>query len=322
MATSGTVATTTIDTAAVIEHAFRRAKIPPTQQTPETVLIARENLYLILLNLSNGGLNLWAVEKSFMGLRAGQAEYETPAGTLDILNVIYSTPTLEDVTFVAIAEGGEATIDSAAIIRVGFQLSAAFTGEVQLKSSGTLLATLSSTTYAADTYYWADLPVITTGTVFTIEAAAAPYPAVTDIKLVSQVVDLPLSIWNRDTWAALNNKQKQGRPSTNYFFEKKLTPNLTLWPVPNNDDDHLMIYRHRQSQDVGTLIQQIEVPQRWLDGIIWLLAAKIGFELPSVDPAHLQLLTQMADKMEFEAERAETDGAPIYITPGIGVYTR
>jgi len=321
MTTSGTVATTIIDTAAMVEHAFRRAKIPPAQQTPETIQIAHENLYFILLNLSNRGLNLWAVEKGFMGLRSGQAEYTTPAGTLDVLNVVYSTPTLETVTFSAIAAGGQATISSAAIIRLGFKLSAAFTGDIQFKSNGTLLTTLATATYAADTYYWADLPVITTGTVFTVESAA-PYPSVSDIKCVSQVYDLPLSIWNRDTWAALNNKQKQAHPATNYFFEKKLTPTITLWPVPDNDNDHLMIYRQRQPQDVGTLIQQVEVPQRWYDGLIWLLAAKIGFELPSVDPTHLQLLIQMADKMEFEAEQSETDGAPIYITPGIGVYTR
>lgn len=322
MATSGTVATTVIDTAALIEHAFRRAKVPPSQQTPETVQIARENLYFILLNLSNRGLNLWAVEKSFIGLIAGKATYDTPAGTLDVLNVVYSTPTLATVTFAAIAAGGQATISSTTIVRVGFKFSSAFSGDIQVKSSGTLLTTLPTYAYAADQYYWADLPTITTGTVFTVETAAAPYPAVSDIKLVSQLYDLPLSIWNRDTWAALNNKQKQGHPSTNYFFEKKLTPTLTLWPVPDNANDHLMIYRQRQPQDVGTLIQQVEVPQRWYDGIVWLLSAKIGFELPSVPTEHLTLLTQMADKMEFEAEQSETDGAPIYITPGIGAYTK
>jgi len=322
MSTSGTVATTVIDTAAMIEHAFRRAKVPPAQQTPETVQIARENLYFILLNLSNRGLNLWAVEKAFIGLTAGQATYDTPAGTLDVLNVVYSTPTLETVSFSTIATGGQAAISSAAIIRVGLKFSVAFSGDIQVKSSGTLLTALPTYAYSAGQYYWADLPVTTTGTVFTVESAAAPYPAVSDIKLVSQVYDLPLSIWNRDTWAALNNKQKQAHPSTNYFFEKKLTPTLTLWPVPDNANDHLMIYRQRQPQDVGTLIQQVEVPQRWYDGIIWLLSAKIGFELPSVDPAHLQLLIQMADKMEFEAEQQETDGAPIYISPGISCYTK
>lgn len=322
MATSGTVATTTIDTAALIEHAFRRAKVKPSAQTPETVQIAKECLYFILLNLSNRGLNLWAVEKAFMGLRSGQATYTTPAGTLDVLNVIYATPTLETVTFSAIAEGGQADIASATLIRIGFKLSTAFTGDIQFKSSGTLLTTLDTTTYAADTYYWADLPVATTGTLFTVGSAAATYPVVSDIKCASRSSDLPLSIWNRDSWAAMSNKAQTGHPSTNYFFEKKLTPVITLWPVPDNDDNHLLIYRHRQPQDVGTLLDQVEVPQRWYDGVVWLLSAKIGFELPEVEPTHLQLLVQMADKMEFEAEQSETDGAPIYITPGIGVYTR
>lgn len=94
MSTSGTVATTIIDSAAMIEHAFRRAKVPPAQQTPETVQIARENLYFILLNLSNRGLNLWAVEKKLLSLQPYKATYETAAGTLDVLNVVLSTPTL------------------------------------------------------------------------------------------------------------------------------------------------------------------------------------------------------------------------------------
>ena len=46
------------------------------------------------------------------------------------------------------------------------------------------------------------------------------------------------------------------------------------------------------------------------------------FELPNVDPTTVQIVVQMADKQVFEAEQSETDGAPIYLTPGIGVYSR
>jgi hypothetical protein len=73
---------------------------------------------------------------------------------------------------------------------------------------------------------------------------------------------------------------------------------------------------------VGTLIQTLECPQRWLDGIIWLLAAKLAFELPTVDMALVTMLQQMADKQEFEMEQSETDGAPMYIQPGISCYSR
>lgn len=326
MATSGTVATTTIDTSAFIEHALRRCKVLPSAQTPETVLIAKQCLYMLMLNLGNRGLNLWAVEKAFIGLRQGQATYTTQAGTLDVLNVVYSQPTLVSSVFAATAEGGKATITATNVVRVGFSLSAAFTGTLLIKSSDdviyTTLTTLPSATYAAGTDYWADLPVATSAPYFKVESAATPYPVVDNIKLAGSVYDLPCTAWNRDTYAVMNNKNQQGRPSTSYFFEKKLTPTITLWPVPNNDDDHIMIYRHRQPQDVGTLTEQLELPQRWLDGFIWLLAARLCFEIPTVDANTAQLVVQMADKQVFEAEQSETDGAPIYITPGIGVYSR
>ena len=324
MTTSGTVASTIIDTAALIEHAFRRCRVLPSAQTPETVQIAKENLYFLLLNMSNRGLNLWAVEKAFIGLVAGQALYVTQPGTLDVLNVIYTQPTLSASTFAATANGGKATQTATTVLRIGFKFSAAYTGTLTLSSSSdditySVFSTLSSDTYAAGIYYWVDIPVATSAIYFKVEGTTAP---VSDIVLATVVYDIPCTQWNRDTYAAINAKNQQGRPSTSYFFEKKLTPTLTMWPVPNNSTDHLTIYRHRQPQDVGSLTQTLEIPQRWLDGVIWLLAAKIGFELPGVDPQLLTLLTQMAQQQEFEAEGAESDGAPIFLNPGIRAYSR
>lgn len=328
MATSGTVATTTIDTAALLEHGIRRCKLIPSAQTPESIQVATNCLKMLCLNLSNRGLNLWAVEKAFMGLSTGKPTYTTPDGTIDVLNVVYTQPTLVTVAFSAITAGGKATLTTSTTIqRIGFKLSAAFTGQLLLSSSPddatyTVQSTLAPYTYVAGQYYWADLPTATAGLYFKVTSAAAPYPVVSDIQLASALYDLPVTIWNRDTYAAQNNKNQQGRPSTNYFFEKKLTPQITLWPVPNNSTDHLTIFRHRQVQDVGTLIQQLEIPERWLDGIIWLLAARLCFELPGVEDARIQLVMQMAQQQVFEAEGAEGDGSPIFLAPNIAVYTR
>lgn len=327
MATSGTVATTVIDTSAVMEHAFRRCKVLPSAQTPETVLIAKECLYMLLLNLGNRGLNLWAVEKAFIGLHQGQAAYETQTGTLDVLNVIYSQNTLVSATFSAQATGGLASFTTANVLRVGFSVSASFTGALVISTSAdgvtyTAQTTLPSATYTPGEDYWVDLPKIESIGHILVESASAPYPVIDGMKVSGAVYDLPCTQWNRDTYAVINNKTQQGRPSTSYFFEKKLIPTITLWPVPNNDNDCLMIYRHRQPQDVGTLTQQLEIPQRWLDGFIWLLAARLCFELPAVPDTVINIVVQMADKQVFEAEQSETDGAPLYLTPGIGVYSR
>lgn len=315
MATSGTIATTIINTAAVIEHALLRVKVPPEAQTPEIVKRASEDLYMLLLNLSNAGLNLWCVDKGFIGLAQGQAVYNMPAGTLDVLNVIHSQPTIATSVFAAITNGGQATVTSSTVIRIGWKLSSSYVGTVSVNGA----VTLASQSYLSGVWYYADLPTATTGTAFTVTGASMP---VSDIRVITDLYDLPVTVWNRDTYSAINNKSKQAHPATNYFWEKKIVPTLTLWPVPDADTNHLTIYRHRQVQDIGTLTQQLEIPARWYEGIVWQLAARLGFELPGVDPQHLQLVLQMTDKYLFEAEASESDGAPIYLTPGIGVYTR
>jgi len=328
MATSGTVAATTIDTSAVIEHAFRRCKVLPSAQTPETVLIAKECLYMLLLNISNRGLSLWCVEKEFIGLQAGVKLYVTAPGTLDVLNVVYSQPQISTSSFTTIATGGVATLSApASNVRLGVQFSAPYTGVLSLSRSldGVTFTADSSSpraTYAPGTTYWFELSDATPALAYKVESSAAPYPSISSVVAAASVYDLPMTQWNRDTYAAMNAKDQQSRPSTSYFYEKKLTPELTLWPVPNNSVDHLTLYRHRQPQDVGSLSQTLEIPQRWLDGFIWLLAARLCFELPSVDPQVATLVLGMADKQELEMEQSETDGAPMYLTPAIGSYTR
>lgn len=314
MATSGTVAKTVIDTSTLLEHAFRRVKVAPSAQTPETVEIAKNCLYMLLLNLSNRGLNLWCVDKIYFGLKTGQATYELPPGTLDIISIAHSTPTLATGTFSALGNGGQITLDTAETgIRVGVKLSAAFSGVLTVAGVAQQVYD-----YSADQYYWFELPVATSQTVYAVTGT----PLVSDVQVATKSYDLPLTSWNRDTYTAINSKFQQGHPSTNFFFEKKLSPQVTLWPVPDSDLNHLLLFVHRQAQDVGTLIQQVEIPPRWLDGIIWLLADRLGYELPNVDPAVAQRVEQKAQQQTFEAELSETDGAPIFLQPNIGVYTR
>jgi hypothetical protein len=212
MATSGTVATTTIDTASILDHAFRRCKVLPSAQTPETTLIAKECLYMIMLNLANRGLNLWAVDKGYMGIVAGQAKYTMPAGSLDVLNVIYTQPTLATSTFAATATGGTATITTATVVRVGFKLAAAYTGTITVASSTdnvtfTTDSTIPSTTYATGQYYWVDMVTATSAAYFRVQGTSAS-AVMSDVIVATSLYDLPVTIWNRDTYSALNNNTR------------------------------------------------------------------------------------------------------------------
>lgn len=328
MATSGTIATTVIDTAKLLEHATRRVGLASAIQTPELVEAAQESLYLFLLSLSNHGLNLWCVEKVLLGLGSGQATYALPAGTLDLASdPAYSQPTRVTGTDSSTATSFTTQLASATrVYRVGIKLSAATTTNtltLQHSPDGvawTTALTESRTDWSTGTWYWYDLDPSAEDLYFRANFTSAITAG--EFYLASAINDLPLSQWNRDTYIALNNKSAMGSPATCYLFEKRITPQITLWPVPNNNYDHLSVWRHRQIEDIGTLTQQVEVPQRWLEGVIWHAAVRIGSELPGVDPKRLDFAVKMADKYTFEAEWEETDGSRTNFDPGIGVYTR
>lgn len=325
MATSGTIATTTINTATLIEHSLLRARVPLSSQSPEIIQKAQENLYFLLLGMSNNGLNLWCVDKGFIGLNEGQATYSLPKGTLDVLNVVHSQPTIASSTFSAITNGGKAqSSNSPSIVRIGWQFNAAYTGTLTISHSAddvtyTQVLSIASDTYSAGQWYYADLPAAINGSFVTLTGTAAPVSA---ISLIVTSYDMPVSQWNRDTWAVMNNKDRKSHPATNYFFEKKIVSQITLWPVPDSSLNYIMFYRHRQIQDVGSLTQELEIPARWMEGIIWQLAMRIVFEMPEADTNLIQLISTMADKHEFEAELGETDGSTISISPGIRGYSR
>ena len=132
--------------------------------------------------------------------------------------------------------------------------------------------------------------------------------------------DWPMTQFNRDEYTTQPNKQFSGPISTNYYYDKTIAPTITLWPVSNSGYSHLSIWRHRFVQDVGTLTQEIEVPQMWMESIIWLLASRLVYELPNVDPARRKEVIEASAVFLGEAELGETDNAPVFFVPGIGVY--
>jgi hypothetical protein len=99
---------------------------------------------------------------------------------------------------------------------------------------------------------------------------------------------------------------------------------MYIWPVPNEAQalGQVVTYVKRYIMDVGSLTQEIEVPQRWYEAIVYQLAARLAEELPQVDPSMLPVLDQKAMRALNEAEIEERDNSPIYFTPNIAVYTR
>jgi hypothetical protein len=289
-------------------------------------MIAAENLYLLLTALAAQGLNLWCIQSDLIGLTDGKATYDTISGTVDVLNVTYCNPSRVTGTDTITATSISTELESSTTVqRIGLKFSSIVASDlltIETSQDGVTWVTLLTDTrsnWTTETWYWFAIDPQHTALHF---RASTNYASITEEFYLARVIsDLPVVQWSRDTWAVIPNKAQKGRPVTNYYLERLLTPRLTLWPVPNNDYDHLQVFVQRQIQDVGSLTQHLEVPERWLDPVIWLLAERLAFELPEVEASLIPLLTARAQQALAAVSIGETDGAPITLTPSIRVYT-
>jgi hypothetical protein len=78
----------------------------------------------------------------------------------------------------------------------------------------------------------------------------------------------------------------------------------------------------RQIQDVGSLTNELEIPQRWLGAVTDMLAARNAFSLPGID-AGLRTELQNRAMMSYKTAGAEErDNSPLKFSMGFGCYTK
>ena len=331
MATSGTVSTTQFTTRQVIDHAFRRCRLGAQQITSEMIDVANDQLYLILSNLANRGVQLWCIEKLIMPLYEGNGAVTLPLGTVDVLTTnlrtlqeVTGTETTSSTTVTMVVSGGT-TLTTVGILwsaaAVPFVVEQSVTG-----STWTSVPTEESTTAPTQTagqWLWVDFNATTTNNYFRVRATSGTLSA-TDVYFGNTPTEIPIARLNRDDYTALPNKFFLGRP-LQFWFDRQLNqPIMHLWPVPNAaaTTQQIVLWRHRYIQDVGTMVQELDVPQRWFDAIVAMLASKLAEETPEVDMQLMPILEAKADKALAEAENEERDNSPIYWAPLISSYTR
>lgn len=127
---------------------------------------------------------------------------------------------------------------------------------------------------------------------------------------------LPIS---RTEYASYPNKQQQGFPTT-YWFDRLLSPTVTLWPVPDGNEVSFSYYRVRQIQDSNlTSGQQVEIPYYFLEAFAYGLAQRLAMIWV---PEKVPLLKPLADEAYDLAARQNVETAQQYISPMISSYFR
>lgn len=329
MAVSGTVSTTVFNTRKVIDHAFRKCRLPPEGVGGEQMTAAQETLYLILSMLANRGLQLWCIEKLILPLYINEAAVPVGNGIVDLLNTNYrtmqyltpasETAAVDRVTFVF------STTEIVTTVGINW-LGASAAFNLQISTDGVVWETVKSVSnpnLTAGEWIWVDIDGSLATQYFRVLAPGGLLDQ--DTVLVGNTPnEIVMARLNRDSYSNLPNKTFTGKP-LQFWLDRTLNePVMYIWPVPNESQalGQVVTYVKRYIMDVGSLTEEIEIPQRWFEAIVYQLAARLAEELPQVDPSMLPVLDQKAMRSLNEAEMEERDNSPIYFTPNIAVYTR
>ena len=135
----------------------------------------------------------------------------------------------------------------------------------------------------------------------------------------SQPIDRLILPISRTEYASYPNKEQQGFTTT-YWFDRLLSPTVTLWPVPDGTTTSLKYYRVRQIQDANlTNNQNVEIPYLWLEAFAYGLAQRLATIWA---PDKIALLKPMADEAYAIAAAQNVETAQQYISPIISGYFR
>lgn len=328
MAYSNTVSRTVFNTRKVIENSIRRCKVPAEQISAEYVDIANDQLYLILGDLANQGAPLWCIEKVILPFYDGVGDVSLATETVDILNSNFrqlqtvSGTSATTATTYTVDYGGATFVTTVGILWAALALPVA----LERSEDGITWTTVQTETPSAGAgeWTWFDLDSSVATQFFRVRATTGTLNF-TQIYTGNTPTEIPLARMNRDDYTNLPNKSFQSNRPLQYWFDRQIpNPIMHLWPVPNAAAEtcQIVLWRHRYIMDVGTMTQEIEVPQRWYEAIVSLLAAKMAMEMIEVDPQMIPMLDAKASQALYTAQAEERDNSPMMIAPNISMYTR
>jgi hypothetical protein len=173
-------------------------------------------------------------------------------------------------------------------------------------------------------WLWYDAEGVTAHTWYRLQANGTTILDVAELVYQNLPSEVPLAPINRDDYSSLPNKTFTGRPTTYWWDMQRSQSIITVWPSVQFQFTfaQLVCFVHSYIQDVGTLTQELEVPQRWYQAIEANLASELGRKTKEVKEELIPRLTMDAANELKAAWAGEDDQAPIKWMPNISPYTR
>jgi len=135
-----------------------------------------------------------------------------------------------------------------------------------------------------------------------------------------QGIDRIIMPISRTEYASYPNKDQQGF-TTSFWYDRLISPTITLWPVPDGTSATILkYYRVRQIQDSNLQNgENVEIPYLWLEAF----ADGLTYRLARIwNPQLAVPLKGQADESYNIASNQNVENVGMFISPMVGGYFR
>jgi hypothetical protein len=131
---------------------------------------------------------------------------------------------------------------------------------------------------------------------------------------------------SRTDYSGYAQKFTQG-PPTVYWFDRLISPTITMWPVPDANGPYVFnYYACSQVQDAALMGGETpDLPYRWLDVLVTGLAKRLAKCYPQAGIDTLAFEKARADDYDAAwaiASTQDTENVPVTFAPTLGAYYR
>jgi hypothetical protein len=128
--------------------------------------------------------------------------------------------------------------------------------------------------------------------------------------------DYSLERLSRDGFLTIPNKTTQGRPNQ-FFLDRQLTPNLKLWPVPDNSTDVVLYDALTRMDDADDYTNTMDLPFRFYPCLAAGLAYYIALKRA---PNRVQMLKAVYEEEFDRAATEDRDRSSFNVVPKYDYY--
>lgn len=302
------------------------------------------SLNFLLSEWADKGFNLFTVEKAMFQINIGQPSYLLPASTIETPEVTASNNLRLLGGMAFSSAGGNAnnaftgnptlactqtspngyisyiypTNSNPCVFYVGVQsnISTNYTLVIEYSLDNIVWynnLTTASTNYPYGQIVWWVVQTPIEVQAIRIRETGGNVLNIQEIYFSQPTYSRYLTAISREEYITYPNKLQQATPSS-FYLDRQVQPSMTLWPNPDNSYQTIVYNRSVQIQDITSLNQNIQIPQRFMKACLFSLAADMAI---IYKPDRFPMLKRLADEAFVFARMEDVEAVPMRVYPNI-----